>query len=178
MDLQDYLRLAPQHGLVLEFGVAEGGSLKRIAEAAGHRIVYGFDWFEGLPEDWRAEDGDLHQAAGAYRTSVPQVPENAVLVIGLFQRTLARFLGEHLGPVAFVHIDCDLYSSAFYVLSMLRDRLSDTVIAFDEFDGVPAYDFHEKRAFEDFLRANPELVAEPLPRREGVPQAAFCIRRA
>src|SRR6185312_8949753 len=37
-------------GLCVEFGVGTGGSLRKIAE---HCYVYGFDSFNGLPEDWR-----------------------------------------------------------------------------------------------------------------------------
>ena len=41
-------------GLWLEFGVSTRGSLAVIAEQT-HAHVYGFDSFEGLPEDWYAE---------------------------------------------------------------------------------------------------------------------------
>ena len=38
-------------GLILEFGVAVGWSIRRIAEKVSGPI-YGFDSFDGLPEDW------------------------------------------------------------------------------------------------------------------------------
>lgn len=39
-------------GLVAEFGVFRGSTLRRIAEALPGRTVFGFDSFEGFPEDW------------------------------------------------------------------------------------------------------------------------------
>lgn len=38
-------------GLILEFGVWRGGTINHIAGKT-KRTVYGFDSFEGLPEDW------------------------------------------------------------------------------------------------------------------------------
>ena len=40
-----------QEGLIMEFGVASGESLKYIADHT-KRQVYGFDSFKGLPEAW------------------------------------------------------------------------------------------------------------------------------
>jgi hypothetical protein len=70
----------------------------------------------------------------------------------LFQDTLPRFLKSYSAPVAFLHIDCDLYSSTRFVLKALRYRLRDTVVVFDEFSGPAAYDDNEGRAFTEFVR--------------------------
>ena len=58
MVLQDRLDLlkfalsrAPETGLVLEFGVEKGASLRHLASLT-KRDVHGFDSFEGLPGDW------------------------------------------------------------------------------------------------------------------------------
>jgi macrocin-O-methyltransferase TylF-like protien len=40
-------------GLVCEFGVWRGDSLRRLAALFSERTIYGFDSFEGLPEDWK-----------------------------------------------------------------------------------------------------------------------------
>src|SRR5215831_6087032 len=37
-------------GLCLEFGVAAGNSIRRLAKAG--RQIYGFDSWQGLPHDW------------------------------------------------------------------------------------------------------------------------------
>jgi hypothetical protein len=56
--------------------------------------------------------------------------------IGLFNETLPRFLTTSLrgsSNVSFVHIDCDIYSSAALVLQLLEQRLSPgAVLVFDE----------------------------------------------
>src|SRR5487761_512490 len=44
------LKEAPADGLVLEFGVGNGASLRHLARGGG--ACHGFDSFEGLPEDW------------------------------------------------------------------------------------------------------------------------------
>lgn len=60
IDTAEHLRYAIRHvtlqGLWLEFGVSNGASLKVIAEQTSARI-YGFDSFEGLPEDWVRGEG-------------------------------------------------------------------------------------------------------------------------
>ena len=43
-------------GPIIEFGVAEGGSINRMADENPDRTLDGFDSFKGLPEDW----GDRH----------------------------------------------------------------------------------------------------------------------
>jgi len=42
---------APKEGLALEFGVADGASLRHLA-GQSDRPFHGFDSFEGLPEHW------------------------------------------------------------------------------------------------------------------------------
>lgn len=39
-------------GLFLEFGVYQGKSINYMSELLKDKIIYGFDSFEGLPEDW------------------------------------------------------------------------------------------------------------------------------
>src|SRR5690242_17568866 len=134
----------------LEFGVATGGTLRMLAQHAP--VIYGFDWFRGLPEDWRDGDGGLQEPRGKFACSLPHdIPANAYLVIGLFESTLPDWLTEHSGPFGFVHIDCDLYSSTKFVLEQLEPHLDGTVIAFDEIGPFPAGDYHEGRAWREFL---------------------------
>jgi len=134
-------------GLTMEFGVAGGASLRRLA-AATQGPVYGFDSFEGLPEDWTH-----FQRAGRYTSggrAPADLPENAELVVGLFSDTLPGFLATHAGPVRLAHVDCDLYSSAACVLGLLEPRLAPgSVILFDEYFNYPGWREHEHRAFEE-----------------------------
>ena len=145
--LRAALARAPQTGLFLEFGVATGSTLQVIVENAPAGQVYGFDCFEGLPEHWRAGFG-----VGTFATDqLPDVP-GAELVVGLFDQTLPGFLGAHDGPVAFLHLDADLYSSTRTVLEALAPRLvAGTVIQFDEYFNFPGWEAHEHRAWTEFV---------------------------
>lgn len=144
--LSHSLSLAPQEGLVLEFGVAGGESIRQIAaERLGP--VYGFDSFEGLPEDWF---GYLRK--GFFAQELPRVPENVTLVKGWFSDTLPGFLAVRPGPVAFLHVDSDLYSSADFTFRALEGRiLPGTVVLFDEYWNYPGWLKHEFKAFQEFI---------------------------
>ncbi|MGH3794758.1 MAG: TylF/MycF/NovP-related O-methyltransferase [Pseudonocardiaceae bacterium] len=144
----DYaLTLAPAEGMALEFGVYTGGTLKMIADARNDKQVFGFDSFEGLPEDWRTS-----MPAGTFSTDqLPDVP-GAELIVGWFDDTLADFLAGHPGPVAFLHLDADLYSSTVTVLEHVGPRLRPgTVIVFDEYFNYPGWEQHEYRAWQEYV---------------------------
>jgi predicted O-methyltransferase YrrM len=148
--LQHALSLAPAEGMALEFGVYSGGTLKIIAAAREGRDVYGFDSFQGLPEDWRT-----NIRAGAFQ--VEQAPEvdGAELVVGWFADTLPEFAERHPGPIAFLHLDADLYSSTKTVLDHLGDRLRPgSVVLFDEYFNYPGWPDHEHRAWQEFVAAS------------------------
>ena len=42
-----------QNGHILEFGVFSGGTINYLAKKMPTKIIYGFDSFQGLPENWR-----------------------------------------------------------------------------------------------------------------------------
>lgn len=139
---------AKAEGLVLEFGVRFGTSLRQIA-ALAKQPVHGFDSFQGLPEDWHAEPRGSYSTGGA----LPGMPDNVTLHAGWFEETLPAFLARHPGAVRFMNIDCDLYSSTRSVLGLLADRIiAGTVIVFDE------YLLHQQWR-EDEFRAFQETVA-------------------
>jgi hypothetical protein len=149
--------IAPAGGLALEFGVFRGNSLEVIAEGRGRRDVYGFDSFQGLPEDYRP-----HVRAGAFATNeLPEV-DGAELVVGWFQDTLPGFLAAHPGPVHLLHVDGDLYSSAVTVLEHVGPRLvPGSVVVFDEFFNFPGWEQHEYRAWQEHLdRTGARVVYE------------------
>jgi hypothetical protein len=143
--------------LVLEFGVATGATLKVICEETEH-TVYGFDSFNGLPEDWTH-----FQKAGRFSSSgrpPENLMDNAELVVGLFEDTLPKFLNNHDGPASFVHIDCDLYSSTKSVLRHLSPRLCPgTIVVFDEYFNYPGWQENEHKAFDEYLETS-DLAAE------------------
>jgi predicted O-methyltransferase YrrM len=144
---------APSVGSVLEFGVERGTSITLIAKRLAPRTVHGFDSFEGLPENW----------SGAFRIKgdfgmggvLPKVPPNAVLHKGWFTQTLPAYLASTDEPIAFLHIDCDLYSSTRDVFALIGDRLvPGTIIVFDEYFGYPNWREHEFKAFAEFVEAS------------------------
>jgi hypothetical protein len=159
-DLLTYcLRQAPAEGLLLEFGVEKGGSIRALASAlrgerasgATPRTIHGFDSFEGLPEDWAgtAEQRGKFSLDGR----VPAVPAHVILHKGWFDQVLPGFLAANPGPVAFVHVDCDIYSSTRTVLWALAGRLcAGSVLLFDEYFNYPNWRHHEFRAFQEFVQ--------------------------
>lgn len=148
--LKHALSIAPEGGMALEFGVFTGTTLAIIAESRSSGGVYGFDSFDGLPENWRTGF-----RAGAFDTnSLPEVP-GAELVVGLFADTLPGFLDERPGHVDVLHIDADLYSSAADVLELVGPRLRPgSVIVFDEFFNYPGWEQHEARAWREYVEAH------------------------
>lgn len=156
-----YFKDIPKDGLILEFGVADGGSIKKIASLVAPRLVYGFDTFEGLPEDWEGyldDEGKIMHPKGYFKGRPKEVPDNVKLIEGLFQDTLHGFLKEHPEPIALIHIDCDLYSSTKCVLTQIHDRIQEgSIFIFDEIKGYGGknspdiWKEHEWKAFNEFL---------------------------
>jgi hypothetical protein len=136
-------------GLALEFGVYTGRTLKIISEYFPGNS-FGFDTFEGLPEDWR--EGFLK---GTFKLDeIPSI-ENAHIVVGLFQDTLGEFIQNLSEPISFIHLDADLYSSTKFVLNGLNHRISrGCVILFDEFMNYPSFQSHEYLAFVEWAKEN------------------------
>lgn len=133
-------------GMVLEFGVASGHTLRLLTECLPGRYAAGFDVFTGLPEDWRTGF-----PAGTFaQPALPEVP-GAELVVGLFADTLPGFLAAHPGPVALLHLDADLYSATATVLGLLGERLvPGSVVLFDEYLNHPGWERGEHRAWTEF----------------------------
>lgn len=134
-------------GLPLEFGVGKGDTM-RIFQEQTSRPIYGFDWFKGLPETWGTDF-----PKGFFNCDdIPDFKASVQLVVGLFRDTLPGFLAEHEDPVAFAHMDADLYSSTKFVLDRLKDRfVPGTILAFDEIKGMKCAIEHEQKAFQEFL---------------------------
>lgn len=156
----DYLNYCIQQvsidGLWLEFGVGSGKSISFIAEHAAPHKVYGFDSFEGLPEDWVFSENKIYRKSAYSRDGVaPKIqPKNVELIQGLFADTLSDFCDRYPTQAAFIHIDCDLYSSTELVLNTLfsKNMISKgTIILFDEFYNYQNYRDYEYKAFQDFI---------------------------
>ena len=139
-------------GDVLEFGVMNGQTLAILCDEFQDLTVHGFDSFKGLPEDWTHDSpSGTYSTAGRIPTGLPK---NSKLHVGLFDDTLPKYLAGTDAPVALLHIDSDLYSSARTVLFGLASRLqAGSIIVFDEFLNYPGWRQHEYRAFTEFVDA-------------------------
>jgi len=149
------MNTANSNGLVLEFGVRFGNSIRQIAslvkQEGSSQKVHGFDSFEGLPEVW------YHEPKGSYTTKgvIPSVPQNIQLHAGWFEDTLPKFLEQHSGPIRFINVDCDIYNSTKTVLELLAPRIvPGTVIVFDEYIGNEHWREDEFKAFQEAVAHN------------------------
>jgi predicted O-methyltransferase YrrM len=139
-------------GHYVEFGVYRGGSIRHIASRVRDKIVVGFDCFEGLPEDWL---GDIQRGALSLQGKLPKVPRNVELQPGWFDVSIPLWLKANPEPFAFIHIDCDVYSSTKTILDLISSRIvPGTVIAFDEYFGYPHWQQHEFKAFQEYVQEN------------------------
>ena len=183
----------------MEFGVYRGTSITTFSENIGDNIIYGFDSFEGLPDHWNSENpqgcynlggkippGPLDKQAqidpGMY-TKEMHIPlkgwnNNIKLIQGLVQNTVKPFLDEHDGPIAFAHMDLDIYSATRSVFLDIQDRLvNGTIIAFDELLDYPEYKEHELKAFAELLIENEDIDFEPiLYQNNGYSYQQVCIK--
>lgn len=132
--LEHSLKSAKLKGVIFEFGVYQGNSVRKMAELTDSKI-FGFDSFEGLPEPWIHGRKDFKKGHFAV-AQLPEVPESVELIKGFFDKTLIPFVSKFRltgEKIRLIHIDCDLYSSAIFVLKTLNDLIDvGTVILFDE----------------------------------------------
>jgi len=150
--LFDYaLPLIKKDGLILEFGVRKGKTTKEIAKRINSRLCHGFDSFEGLPEDWSGQQ----YAKGAYTENgkIPKLPKNVKIHKGWFKDTVPKFSKTTNEKIAFIHFDCDLYSSTKTILDHIGNRIGkNTILIFDEYFNYPNWKQHEYRAFQEFVK--------------------------
>lgn len=154
----DMLQLAFRHcspdlaenGLILEFGVYHGKTIRMIASEFPNDPVHGFDTFSGIPADWHST------RKGSYSTqsALPPAPDNVQYHVGLFSETLPDFLERHPEqPVRFMNVDCDLYSSTKDIFDAVHGRIvPGTVIVFDEYVMNPHWREDEYRAFQEAVK--------------------------
>ena len=144
-------------GLCLEFGTYKGERIKQIATCVQkkyhyipnhhkHRIVYGFDSFEGLSEEWtEPETNKLIKNKKAFNLNgkLPNINKkgyfpNVCLVKGYFEDSIPKFLSKNnLDQIALLHVDCDLKSSTIDIFENISHLIKvGTLILFDDFHNV------------------------------------------
>jgi Macrocin-O-methyltransferase (TylF) len=151
--------------LVLDLGVWIGWSTRLISDASD-RMVYGFDTFEGLVEDWQIDDQILVKK-GTFSISEPfaqrfirdtgvslheglpaALGRKVQFVRGSTYETLAPFLAERpASPIRLFHMDLDTYESCLHALETSKDRfIEGSILVFDEYLVTNG----EMRAFYEF----------------------------
>jgi hypothetical protein len=144
------LKAVAVEGYYLEFGVFTGGTIRFIARGIGKRTIHGFDSFAGLPQAWAGFNlgGKAFDVAGR----LPRVPDNVALHRGYYDISLPKWLDANPGPIAFMHIDCDIYSSTKTIFDLTAPRLlPGTIILFDEYFNYPNWEQHEYKAFQELV---------------------------
>jgi len=150
LDLHTAMCAQAQSGLVMEFGVASGRTIRNFARCLPDRVIHGFDSFQGLPESW-----SWLFPAGSFAQRQPRVPANVQLHQGWFDQTLPVWLASNPGPIALLHVDCDLYSSTQTILNLVADRLvPGTIIIFDEYLNHLGWEWDEFRAWQEHVQAH------------------------
>lgn len=141
-----------------EFGVCGGHSFKWWLEhnTNTQSNFYGFDTFEGLPEDFGPfSKGTMAVALESLNITDPR----AAFYKGLFQDTLIPFLESYQnGKKKLIHMDADLFSATIFSLSQLYRFLNDgDIILFDEF-AVPKHEFMAFKIFTESFYVNYEVI--------------------
>ena len=128
-----------------------------------------------LPEDWAGTSSMKGKFSRAGK--LPSVPSSVTLHKGWFDSTIPPFASQNPDKIAFLHVDCDIYSSTKCIFDQLGDRLQvGSVILFDEYFNYPNWQEHEFKAFQELVAAT-GLEYEYLGYCIRSPQAAVRITK-
>ena len=162
--------------VVLEFGVFRGRSINFMSNFRKDCLFYGFDKFEGLPEDWVLPNGSIKSKKGTFDSKRIKdklfFNSNVVIKDGWFNETLPNFLKalsiEEKQQINLLHIDCDIYSSTIYVLEQLIEIIKNNkpYILFDEF--IHTFRIPKERRENENIKITPEAGCESVAFREFV----------
>ncbi len=142
-------------GDVVECGLGEGytfamlGYLIGSERAQPSRILWGFDSFEGWPAPTEYDQSPLNPQRGEWAVGQDQVrqrlegsgvtqafPDLEIRIVpGFFSDTLPSFPER---SIAFLHLDCDLYTSYHDALTHLFPKVAPGgMVLFDEYREFP-----------------------------------------
>jgi hypothetical protein len=154
--IKEAIALEDKDNLFLEFGVFTGNSINYFSKFLDKdRIIYGFDSFVGLRENWLSSVG-LKGISFNLNKKLPKVNSNCVLINGWVQDTLDAFLIEkNVKKIGFVHMDLDTYESSKYVLEKIKPFLSkNSVIIFDNLYNKIGWKIGEFKALNQVFEEN------------------------
>ena len=122
-----------------EFGVWMGDSFKYLMRH--FQKGFGFDTFEGLPEDWRSVPKGSYSSFG----KIPKI-KGGEFIVGRFEESLPNFFEIERPKASLINFDADLYASTLCALSYCNSVIDEkTILIFDEF--IINYDW-EKDEFK------------------------------
>jgi hypothetical protein len=162
---------------VYQFGVYSGNSIKQIIEVYDRcnipiRKIFGFDSFEGIPEEkldinnhkeWIkgfcniSKDLQLEPeiACTFIKQNLDKYHHNIQFIKGFWDEkflTPQLIKDNDMRVATYIDIDCDIYSSAYSALDfMFKNKLvrSGTVIGYDDWSGVEEFTGGESKAHID-----------------------------
>jgi len=142
-------------GDLYQFGVFGGKSLEWLQPAFPEAFVWGFDSFDGLPEEQSGVPAIRGWAAGSYDASrfgvTPEAlqarlggNERAQFIKGFYNESLTSSLltryRRAMRPAVYVDIDCDIYISSHQALDwMFKHQLIvvGTLVGYDDWWVMP-----------------------------------------
>jgi hypothetical protein len=150
--IETALKINPQEGHFLEFGVFDGESSNLFSKKLGEKKIYGFDSFQGLKDNWVGH----HLPSGTFDLNgeIPNLEKNVIPVKGWVQDTLPIFLKENnILKVNFLHMDLDTYESTKFVLNELKPYLKkNSIILFDQLYNYPGWKEGEFKALNEVFK--------------------------
>ena len=131
-----------------EFGVWRGEAFKYLIKS--FKKGYGFDTFEGLPEDWHNEKAGTYSSDG----NIPKI-KGGEFIVGKFQDTLPDFFAKERPKASIINFDADLHSSTICALNHAKPVIDKyTILIFDEFIMNENWEEDEYKALEEFCANN------------------------
>jgi len=131
-----------------EFGVWRGEAFRYLIKT--FKKGYGFDTFEGLPENWHNEKAGTYSSEG----NIPKV-DGGKFIVGKFEDTLPDFFAKKRPKASIINFDADLYSSTICALDYAKPVIDKhTILIFDEFIMNKNWEEDEYKALEEFCAKN------------------------
>jgi hypothetical protein len=131
-----------------EFGVWRGEAFQYLINT--FKKGYGFDTFEGIPEDWHDEKAGTYSSDG----NIPQI-EGGEFIVGKFEDTLPGFFSQPRPMASIINFDADLYSSTICALNFSKPVIDKhTILIFDEFIMNENWEQDEHKALNEFCFNN------------------------
>ena len=131
-----------------EYGVWRGEAFQHLIKT--FKKGYGFDTFEGIPEDWHDEKAGTYSSEG----NIPQI-KGGEFIVGKFEDTLPGFFSKPRPKASIINFDADLYSSTICALNFAKPVIDKhTILIFDEFIMNKNWEQDEYKALNEFCLNN------------------------